>query len=151
MVRLSSAFNVNSELRRIARFVVVGALCTLVDLVLFALLRGPVGLPTLVANTLAYSAGIFCNYTLSRNWTYHDAQHKALGTQFAQFLIVSLSALLLNNLLVLLLEKPLGQLFNATEYGYLLAKTCATVVVVFWSFFANRFWTFNIDTKRKEQ
>lgn len=131
------------DIQRFARFAVVGILGTLIDIVLFLLLQGLVGLPTLVANTCSYSAGIVNNYLLNRAWTFRDSQNKAAVKQFVQFALVSLSALVLNNLIVLALEAPLGTLVGTPQWGVILAKVCATAIGLFWNFFANRYWTFN--------
>jgi putative flippase GtrA len=62
---------------------------------------------------------------------------------------VSLSALVLNNALVLFLEPPLELLVGTPQGGYLLAKICATAVGVCWNFFMNHYWTFNPMAERK--
>jgi putative flippase GtrA len=48
----------------------------------------------------------------------------------------------LNDLLVTLLENPLGSLLGDVERGYLPAKVVATGFVLLWNFGANRLWTF---------
>lgn len=49
------------ELRRFIRFAIVGLLGTGVDFGLFFVLKGLLGLPTVLANTFSYSAGILNN------------------------------------------------------------------------------------------
>ena len=142
MAHLNDVFETNGTLRCLPRFVMVGLLGTLLDIGLFTVLRVRIGMPTLAANTISYSAGIVNNYVLHRRWTYADRPRKALGAQFSQFAAVGLSALLLNNLLVLLLVSPLGALFAHAGYGDVSAKICATGVGLCWNFLANSFWTF---------
>lgn len=48
----------------------------------------------------------------------------------------------LNNTIVVVLEAPLGLFLSQPDYGYLPAKVIATGVVVFWNYFANRYWMF---------
>ncbi len=52
------------------------------------------------------------------------------------------------------LEAPLGIWLNQPEVGYLPAKALATGLVLFWNYFANRFWTFRdarqVQTKEFE-
>jgi putative flippase GtrA len=91
--------------------------------------------------------GIVNNYFWHRSWTYATRPHKTVSTQFPQFVAVSLSALLLNNLLVLLLAPAFNTLLAQAGYGDLLAKLCATGVGLFWNFLANNFWTFSRATK----
>lgn len=132
----------SKETRRLIRFAAVGGVGTLIDFGGLILLKG-IGLPTLMANTLSYSMGIVNNYALNRLWTFPDSRSKPAMTQFAQFAMISLLGLAFNNLLVLLLEAPLGRLFGTPNSGYVFAKVFATVLVMLWNFVANRLWTFN--------
>jgi putative flippase GtrA len=131
----------------LAKFLSVGVVGTLVDLALFTALHVMLGAPALAANTVSYSAGIVNNYLLHRHWTYADRAARALGAQFSQFAAVSLSALILNNLLVLVLAHPLGILFAHPGAGDLLAKLCATGVGVCWNFVINNNWTFRSEPR----
>jgi putative flippase GtrA len=138
-------------LPRMARFLSVGAVGTLLDISLFTALHILLNVPTLLANTLSYSAGIINNYLLHRNWTYADRSRKKMGAQFSQFALVSLSALVLNNLLVLWLTPRFDLFFANVPYGAILAKVFATGVGVCWNFFANNSWTFDDSTKGAQQ
>jgi putative flippase GtrA len=132
----------HKELRRFVRFAAIGVVGTLVDFGLLVVFKEGLGFPTLIANTLSYSAGIANNFTLNRLWTYSDSTKRRVLVQLAQFTLVSLTGLLLNNGVVLLLEAPLGSLLGVGSYGYLLAKSVATGFVMLWNFAANRLWTF---------
>jgi putative flippase GtrA len=134
----------SKELGRFTRFLLVGALGTFLDFGLLSLLKS-FGLPTLIANSLSFSAGVANNFTWNRLWTFADAKQSDWRRQLVQFLLVSLAGLALNNAIVLLLEAPLGQVLSQPDYGYLPAKVIATGVVVFWNYFANCHWTFNIN------
>ncbi len=136
------------DTRYIKRFFTVGMLGTLLDIGLFSLLHVALGVPALASNTFSYSAGIVNNYVLHRRWTFADRGSKAVHTQFTQFLIVSLSALLLNNLIVLFLGPALDRFFQP-GLGDLLAKFVATGIVMCWNFAANNFWTFAEERKQE--
>jgi len=131
----------NKELQRFTRFLTVGAIGTFLDFGLLSLLKA-LGLPTLLANSLSFTAGVVNNFTWNRLWTFADAKQVSWRRQLAQFTLVSLVGLALNNAIVLLLEVPLGISLGQPEFGYLPAKVIATGVVVFWNYFANRYWTF---------
>ncbi len=131
-----------TETGRLLRFLMVGAGGTLVDFGILTLLKSVIGLPTLPANLVSFSAGILNNFTFNRLWTYADSRGKHPLAQLGQFALVSVIGLLLNTSIVLLLETPLNALFGAA-WGYLPAKVVATGVVVLWNFSANRYWTFN--------
>ena len=131
----------SKELQRFTRFLMVGAVGTFLDFGLLSLLKA-FGLPTLIANSLSFSAGVANNFTWNRLWTFADAKQADWHRQLVQFMLVSLVGLALNNAIVVVLEAPLGLLLRQPDYGFLPAKVIATGVVVFWNYFANRYWTF---------
>lgn len=141
-------------LHRLGRYLTVGMLSTLIDIGLFAGLTGGLGLPTLTANTLSYSAGVINGYILNRWWTYGDgtqtASRRVLSQQFAQFVLVSLMALMINNLVVLLLA-PAIETATGFAYSQLLAKAAATLVSLGWNFTLNHFWTFRAEPVKDVQ
>ena len=131
----------NKEIERFSRFLAVGAVGTLLDFSLLTLLK-LAGLPTLLANSLSFTAGLVNNFTWNRLWTFGDAMQTDWRKQLAQFTTVSLIGLALNNIIVLSLEGILGSMLGQPDWGYLPAKVIATGVIVFWNYFANRMWTF---------
>jgi putative flippase GtrA len=112
MTALSSNFS-SKEFQRFSRFLTVGAVGTLLDFSLLTLLKlaGP---PTVLANSLSFTAGLLNNFTLNRLWTFQDRQTD-WRRQFAQFTLVSLVGLALNNFIVLSLENALGALFGQPD------------------------------------
>jgi putative flippase GtrA len=129
------------ELGRFIRFGLVGVSGTVIDFVILTALKYFWGWATLPANILSYSVGIINNYMLTRHWVYPENRRQT-WLQLAQFASISLVGLGLNNIIVLLLENPLGNLLANPAYGYLPAKIVATAVVLGWNFSANRLWTF---------
>jgi putative flippase GtrA len=100
------------------------------------------GLPTLLANSLSFTAGLVNNFTWNRLWTFGDVIQPDWRRQLVQFTAVSLVGLALNNLIVLSLEGIFGTMLGQPDWGYLPAKVIATGAVVFWNYFANRMWIF---------
>jgi len=133
----------NKEIQRFTRFLAVGGLGTLLDLGLLTVLKLS-GFPTLAANSLSFSAGVVNNFILNRRWTFAGVSPLPWNRQLTRFGLVSLIGLALNNAIMLLLEAPLGNLTGHPEWGYLPAKIIATILVVFWNYFANRLWTFQL-------
>ncbi len=131
----------NKEVERFTRFLTVGAVGTVLDFSLLTLLK-LAGMPTLFANSISFLAGLINNFTFNRLWTFQDVAQPNWKKQLAQFTAVSLVGLALNNIILLSLEGALGNLLGQPDLGYLPAKVIATGVVVFWNYFANRFWTF---------
>jgi putative flippase GtrA len=131
----------NKEVPRFVRFLTVGAVGTLLDFGILTTLK-LAGVPTWLANSISFSAGLANNFTGNRLWTFADVAKTDWRKQLAQFTLVGLVGLALNNLIVLSLEGVLGNIFGQPQWGYLPAKVIATGVVVFWNYFANRTWTF---------
>jgi putative flippase GtrA len=142
-----SAVAARKELTRVSRFLTVGVLGTTLDFSILTLLK-LAGLPTLIANSLSFTAGLVNNFTWNRLWTFRDNLRPDWQKQFAQYALVSLVGLALNDLIVVSLEHTLGELFGQPAWGYLPAKVIATGVVVFWNYFANRTWTFKNSTAK---
>lgn len=140
MTLLSASLS-NKELARFLRFLTVGAMGTALDFSILTLLK-LAGLPTLVANSISFTAGLVNNFTLNRLWTFGDAIQSNWRRQLVQYAIVSLIGLTLNDLIVVSLESLMGAWLGQPDWGYLPAKVIATGVVVFWNYFANRMWTF---------
>ncbi len=144
MATLTPTFS-NKEMTRFSRFLTVGAIGTLLDFGLLTVLKlaGP---PTLLANSLSFTAGLVNNFTWNRLWTFRDAAQANWQKQLVQYALVSLVGLALNDLIVLSLETVLGNFLGQPAWGYIPAKVVATGVVVFWNYFANRTWTFKTDS-----
>ena len=150
VMSLQRKYQWQTELGRFVRFLVVGASGTLLDFAILTLIKHFLGWPTLPANVISYSCGIISNFVLTQWWVYRDAGNKQTFVQLAQFALVSLIGLILNNVLVLALEVPAGNLLHSPANGYLPAKLAATLIVLLWNFFANRFWTFNRVANHKQ-
>ncbi len=139
MIQVNFRSPADESLRLLSRFLTVGVMSTLIDFSLFTLLHGFFAVPTLSANTLSYTAGIVNGFVLHRRWTYAQRVSRTIGARFTLFAVVSLSALLLNNLIVLLLAPPLGVLLADPSLGALVAKASATAVGLCWNFAFNHF------------
>jgi putative flippase GtrA len=154
------------EAERFIKFLFVGTVGFIIDFGTLTLLVELVGLPVrvadltgfgttlglLLANTVSFSLAVLSNFTFNRYWTYPESRSKKKRVQLPQFAFVSIAGLLLNNLILGLLDGPFDALMPMltflpfTVQGYIPAKIVATIVVLFWNFFVNRFWTFgNVD------
>lgn len=151
------------EAERFAKFLVVGTIGFIIDFGTLTFLVEVVDLPGLVAeytqfsetvglilaNTISFSLAVLSNFTLNRYWTYPESRVKRKRVQLPQFTVVSVIGLILNNT-ILALTTPIFNWLLATMpfihgsiNGYMPAKILATVVVLFWNFFINRYWTYN--------
>jgi putative flippase GtrA len=101
-----------------------GALAALVELT---------GAPPVPATLGGYVVGGAISYALNRQWTFaSDARHRdAIG----KFVLVAVVGFALTGLVMALLTGP-------ARMHYLLAQLVTTGVVMLWSFWASRRWTF---------
>ncbi len=132
------------EAERFFKFLVVGTIGFVVDFGTLTLLKETTSLATVVANTISFTMAVISNFTLNRYWTYPDSRSKSIMSQMGQFAVVSIIGLAINNLILVLLEPVFDALLaNLVIPGYIPAKVVATIVVLFWNFFVNRFWTYS--------
>ncbi|MBK5106483.1 MAG: GtrA family protein [Anaerolineales bacterium] len=142
------------ERTRFFRFAVVGIIGAVVDFGTFNLLTNFAGLTAVWASVISFVAAIFSNFTWNRYWTYPDSRSKPLGRQLIQFSAVSLLGLLIRTPIIYLLEPLFNSIFS--EFAFLpigfitaeflannLALAIAVIVVMFWNFFINRYWTYS--------
>jgi putative flippase GtrA len=99
---------------------------------------------------LSFSAAIVNNFLWNRYWTYPDSRSKTPRRQLVQFVIISIIGLAIRTPLFAFLSNRLSTLIGLTQLpvdvefiGHNLALAIAVVVVMFWNFFANRYWTYN--------
>ncbi len=148
LTSIAARFGTNpKEAERFIKFALVGTVGFVVDFGTLAFLKEVIGLPTLLANSISFSAAVTSNFILNRYWTYPDSRSKRLWLQMGQFFAVNIVGLVINNSILYVLEG----VFNGwlvmvpllADRGYIFAKMVATIVVLFWNFFVNRHWTYN--------
>jgi putative flippase GtrA len=142
------------ERTRFLRFATVGIIGAAVDFGTFNLLTTFVGLTAVVASIFSFIAAIISNFTWNRYWTYPDSRSKPLSRQLIQFSVVSALGLLIRTPIIAILEPFFTRLFNGFAFlpiGFItgelladnLALAIAVIVVMFWNFFINRYWTYD--------
>ena len=151
---LTSVISNPRERTRFLRFAVVGIMGAVVDFGTFNLLSSVVGLTAVVASVFSFMAAIISNFTWNRYWTYPDSRTKPLGHQLLQFTVVSLVGLAIRTPVSAFLEPLLTSLFGKLAFllqgfvtanllGENVALAIAVIVVMFWNFFINRYWTYS--------
>ena len=92
------------------------------------------GLPVLVATSIAFALVTIENYLLHRSWTFQStAAHRSA---FPRFVLMSVVGFFLNA----------GIMYygvQALQYNYLLVQTLAIVVLVCWNFVLSSLWIFS--------
>ena len=131
MMRLPTAFGRLG--RQFGTFFAVGLVAAAAHYGLLVSLVEGYRIDPVPATLTGYVAGGIVSYLLNRRLTYASARPHAEATW--RFAAVSAVGFGITWALVALLVRGLG-------LPYLLAQLATTGIVLFWSFGANRFWTF---------
>ena len=132
-----------SRAAEVIRFAVTGGICFVVELAVLILLKGRLGIDTLIATPIAFLVSVILNYLLCVIWVFRGAKNRGAGAK-AGFLITSLIGLGLNELLMLLFRLTLGEDAVILTLGtkeinmYVLNKCLATLIVMIWNYFSKR-------------
>jgi putative flippase GtrA len=139
---VAGRFGVNpKELERFLKFMVGGTIGFVVDFGTLNILVLLAQFPVLVANTVSFSLAVISNYTWNRFWTYPDSRSKPVRAQLVQFSVVNVAGWGINTFVLWALTPLFTRMIG--ELGYNIAKAIATVIVLFWNFFVNRYWTYS--------
>ena len=128
----------------VIRFALTGGVCFLVELAVLILLRGKLGIDTLIATPIAFLISVILNYLLCVVWVFRGTKNRGAGAK-AGFLITSLIGLGLNELLMFLFRVMWGEdtvLFTVFSFAvslYVLNKVLATCIVMVWNYFTKRY------------
>jgi len=135
------AYRIGAAARRPAswiqllKFGLVGGSGYLINLAVFALLAGPLGVHHVVAAIGAFCVAVTNNFVWNRYWTFGPGEGPA-HFQAARFFIVSLASLGLNiGVLELLIANHVT--------GELVAQAIAVAVAMPFNFLGNKLWTFD--------
>ena len=152
------------ELTRFLKFSVVGTIGFVVDFSTFNILTRILQINSIFAQMISFCAGVTSNFIWNRYWTYPVSRSKPAAQQAVQFLVVSVVGLGIRTLIFLIFEDILIQLsgvfltivppaylmllpplqfLQAESLGQNLTLIIATIVVLFWNFTINRFWTYS--------
>ena len=132
-----------SRTGEVIRFALTGGICFLVELAVLILLKGKLGIDTLIATPIAFLISVILNYLMCVMWVFSGVQNRGAGAK-AGFLITSLIGLGLNEVLMFLFRLILGEdaviltLGSKTIKMYVLNKCLATLIVMIWNYFSKR-------------
>ena len=134
------AYRIRAAARRPAswlqllKFGIVGGSGYLINLAVFAVLAGSLGLHHIPAAVGAFCVALANNFLWNRHWTF-EAGHGHPGFQAARFFAVSVAALLIN-------LAVLEILISSAAMGDLTAQAIAVAVAMPFNFLGNKLWTF---------
>jgi len=132
--RLGAAARRPASWWQLLKFGLVGGSGYLINLAVFAVLSGNLGLHHAIAAIGAFCVAVSSNFFWNRHWTFRAGEGHA-GFQAARFFAVSVGALLIN---LVVLEA----LVASAELGDLSAQAIAVAVAMPFNFLGNKLWTF---------
>ena len=141
-----------SQSKRFLKFALVGISGTVVDFSIFNLCISLLRFDPIVASVCSFSVAVVNNFIWNRNWTYPESKSTPIGPQLIKFAVISVIGLIIRTPLFTYLEHPIielaektvdpGFIFTPATIGHNASLAISIVVVLFWNYFANRFWTY---------
>jgi len=141
------------ERNRFLRFSVVGIIGAVVDFGVMNLLVKVFHTSLVLAGTISFIAAILSNFTWNHYWTYPDSRSKSTLKQLIQFAIVSVLGLVIRIPILYFGEPAMEKLVAMFPFSFPIFDNAtiadnvtlaiAVAIVMFWNFFANRYWTYS--------
>ncbi len=159
------ALHQNPAARQFVKFCIVGASSTVINFGVDNIQHYKLHAPLVPSLTVGFLLSCLNGFFWNRQWTFRTARGHSAATQSLRFIAVNIVGFLLNNTIVVLIIALYDSTKGADVGGHNLlslfvalatsqhkqdipklvlnaALAVATAVVVFWNYFANRFWTF---------
>ncbi len=143
----------HTGVRQFAKFCLIGAASTVVDVGLFSLFHFHFHIQMIEARTFSVSIAVINGYIWNSLWTFRGLGSDARHVQFMKFVAINIVGLALNLLIMQgVFFMTTGHLPRKGEVDKLhtyIALAVAISLVSIWNFTANKLWTFSGDGKRK--
>ncbi len=144
---------------RFVKFAFVGFTGTIVDFGIMNLLRLVFNMPLVWAQAISFICAVINNFLWNRYWTYPESRSKGAPKQLVQFFLISIVGILIRTPLIPWLDKVIYSFLENNQISLPLANgvisqnlalAFSIMVITFWNFFANRYWTYgNVPAKSK--
>jgi len=121
-------------MKKFIKFCLVGVSNTLIDYGIYFLLTRGFSLHYLLANFFSFSLAATWSFFWNKYWTFKNYQ-RGIFSQYLKFFLVSLGGLFWSSLFLYFFV----QILNLYD---LISKILVIIIVVFWNFFLNKYWTF---------
>ncbi len=147
-----SLINNKHERVRFLKFALVGISGTFVDFGILNLLRLVFNVQLVWAQAISFICAVFNNFFWNRHWTYPESRTKGMPKQLVQFFIISIVGILIRTPLIPWLDEVLLSFLETNEIALPLpngiisqnlALAISIIIITFWNFFANRYWTYS--------
>jgi putative flippase GtrA len=142
----------NKERERFLKFATVGAIGSVIDILIMNLLTQLFHMRLVYAGTISLICAIISNFVLNRYWTYPDSRSRHFLHQLSMFFLVNVMGILFRIPILHYVEPVMqGAFENAAHLSRASAEALAKNatlafaigLVMIWNFFINRYWTYN--------
>ena len=142
----------NKERVRFLKFATVGAIGSVLDIVMMNLLTQLFNMRLVYAGTISLFCAIVSNFMLNRYWTYPDSRSRHFLHQLTMFFLVNIAGIVFRIPILHFVEPVMARAFERMAHlshasAEIIAKNAtlalAIGVVMIWNFFINRYWTYN--------
>jgi len=138
--------------KRFIKFSIVGISGTIVDFAIFNFLSIMASMPVLISSIFSFCVAVVNNFYWNRYWTYPESKEASSREQLIKFFIVSLMGLIFRTFLFSAIEQPIINMvknqkvilysIDPVVLGHNAALAAVIIAILFWNYFANRFWTY---------
>lgn len=146
---------------RFLRFLIVGVTGAIVDFGVLNLLRLVFNLPLVWAQGISFVCAVINNFLWNRFWTYPESRTENVTKQLIQFFIINTIGIIIRTPLITWFDKLIMSFLSSTSLDlpfeqYVISQNLALAlsifIVIFWNFFANRYWTYrNVPVESKDE
>lgn len=142
----------NKERIRFLKFATVGAIGSVIDVLIMNLLTQLFNMRLVYAGTISLVCAIVSNFMLNRYWTYPDSRSRHFLHQLGMFFLVNLIGIAFRIPILHFVEPPMARAFESMVHlsqasAEIFAKNATVAlaigIVMIWNFFINRYWTYN--------
>lgn len=119
------------------KFGIVGCSGMIIDFGTTYLCKEKLRINKFISNAIGFILAATSNYFLNRIWTF-ESNSTEIGTQYLQFMVVSIIGLGINSLVLYLLNEKM-------RWNFYLSKLFAIGITTIWNFFGNLLFTFAWD------
>lgn len=131
---IAQSFFTEAFLLKFVKFSLVGFSGVFVDFGITFFCKEFLKIQKYIANTFGFVVAATSNYFMNRVWTFHSTNPNIV-LEFTRFFIIALIGLLINLLIIWAMS-------GKFKINFYVSKLVATVVVTFWNFLINAYYTF---------
>jgi dolichol-phosphate mannosyltransferase len=126
----------NDVIKEFVKFGIVGGIGTLVNIAILYLLTEKAGVYYLISAIFSFIVAMSSNFILNKFWTFKENIKWEIGKKYFQFVLVSISALLVNLFFLYIFTEIFG-------IYYIISQILAIGISLIINFLGNKIWTFS--------